>query len=290
MRPSSSSSSSMPTAGPLALLLLLALASTAAAAKADKECAGIKHARVAVLIPSAPDLHRQLKGLMLDNARNLMRSNPCIKVQTFIDGGPIETLAEDTRPLSKTARLRNRMIDSLDLKEWDYVLWIDADVVEYPPNLPTLLLKDHPNGVTAPTVLIEEPGPAGPNQFYDTTAFTLKGQHDFMANESFPYVAGRSVELFYPWVPGPWADTKEAELVNVDGVGTVYMVPAEVFRKGHRYADHERLTEHWSIVEQAHEMKYPVKMHRGVLVRHAHLPKYGHHWHTNANRHERAGQ
>ena len=53
-------------------------------------------------------------------------------------------------------------------------MWIDSDLVEIPPDLPTTLVTANPDGVTAPMVLIEEPGPVGPNQFYDTTAFVLK--------------------------------------------------------------------------------------------------------------------
>ena len=103
--------------------------------------------------------------------------------------------AEDERPLSKTARLRNRMLDSIDLHAFDYLLWIDSDVIEIPADLPTTLINANPTGVTAPLVLIEEPGPLGKNQFYDTTAFVLKGRSDFAQNDSSPYVQDRSVEM-----------------------------------------------------------------------------------------------
>jgi hypothetical protein len=75
----------------------------------------------------------------------------------------------------------------------EYVLWVDADVVEYPPNLVTLLHQANPEGVTAPTVLIEDSnsedyhsrcrgGVCGGKaqkerhfQFYDRAAFIVAG-------------------------------------------------------------------------------------------------------------------
>ena len=36
--------------------------------------------------------------------------------------------------MSKTARLRNRMLDALELDKFDYILWIDAGMIrEIPP-------------------------------------------------------------------------------------------------------------------------------------------------------------
>uniref|UniRef100_A0A6T8LRV9 Uncharacterized protein n=1 Tax=Hemiselmis andersenii TaxID=464988 RepID=A0A6T8LRV9_HEMAN len=232
---------------------------------------------VAVLIPASPFLHHEIKDKMMLNARRILDDNPLFCLQVFIDGGPIDDDDDDTRPLSKISRLRNRMLASLDMSRWDYVLWIDADVVEYPPDLPTQLIMDNPGGITAPVVLIEEPGPLGPNQFYDTTAFTLKGASHLFPDDSSPYVEGRSLLQFPPYVPNA---TRRLE--DVDGAGTVYVVPSSLFRDGSvRYSDDARLTEHWSVIRQAHSRGVPVQVHLGVQVRHANLPNYGESWHEN---------
>jgi len=196
---------------------------------------------------------------MLENVRRLLdfNSRGPLCVRAFLDGGPMESLPEDARPLSKTSRLRNRLLDSLNISDWDYILWIDADVIEYPPDLPWLLIKDNPGGVTAPLVLIEEPGPEGPNQFYDTTAFTLKGRADFDMENTHPYVEGRSVNKLKPYIPVTNETGGESEhdqdLVDVDGVGTVYILPASLFEDGSvRYVDHSRLTEHWCVPQPSH--------------------------------------
>lgn len=118
--------------------------------------------------------------------------------------------------------------------QYDYVLWIDSDLVEYPPDIPTTLIAANPEarprpapatsrqhgtgspaprwrratrprdrcplshsltaaptassaqGVTAPLVLLEEPGPQGTDQFYDTTAFVLRGRSGISDDRSGP--------------------------------------------------------------------------------------------------------
>mmetsp|Transcript_10960 Transcript_10960/g.26359 ORF Transcript_10960/g.26359 Transcript_10960/m.26359 type:complete len:333 (+) Transcript_10960:93-1091(+) len=260
-------------------------AASAADAVVDAANATEKLIRVAVLVPSNPTMHHDLKQMIMTNLRRLPDANPTMEIRTFLDAGPIPTLPSDGRPLSKTARLRNRMIDAVGIEDYDYVLWIDSDVIEFPADLPTLLISENPTGVTAPLVLIEEPGPLGPNQFYDTTAFTLKGRAYHRPKDNTPYVEGRSVQLFYPYVPiQPYLDPPE-QCVMLDGVGTVYVIPVPLFTKhGARYRDHPSLTEHWSIVEAAHQAGMPVCMHTGVIVRHANLPKWGDSWHANARK------
>jgi hypothetical protein len=84
-------------------------------------------------------------------------------------------------------------LTTLQQGSFDYLVWIDSDVVEFPADLPTTLILANPQGVTAPVVLIEEPGPLGPSQFYDTTGFVLKGRSESDPTNTDPYVEGRSV-------------------------------------------------------------------------------------------------
>jgi len=74
-------------------------------------------------------------------------ANPELALEIFVDSGPLAMQASDERPLSKTARLRNRMLDAVNVSAFDYLLWIDADVVEYPATLPSLLISANPGGV-----------------------------------------------------------------------------------------------------------------------------------------------
>lgn len=239
--------------------------------------------RVAVMVPCSPRMNAQLKRIMMQNLRRLPNANPALHIEIFVDAGPLGRQPGDERPLSKTARLRNRMVDAVNASRFDYFLWIDADVVEYPPDLPSRLILSNP-GVTAPLVLIEEPGPHGPNQFYDTTAFTLKGKGLVDPGNRQPYVVGRSLNMFPPYIPDHLRESLNGDpnLVKVDGVGTVYSIPTAVFTTGGaRYEDHLSLTEHWSVVSRAHALGMPVALNTAVTVRHANLPNYGEAWHAN---------
>ena len=86
--------------------------------------------------------------------------------------------------------------------------------------------------------------------------------------------------MFPPYIPNKAGGS---ELVEMDGVGTCYSIPTRVFTAGNAtFQDHRRLTEHYSVISRAHEMKMPVLLHMGVTVRHANLPKYGAGWHSNS--------
>ena len=71
--------------------------------------------RVAILVPSNPRLHPKLKAILDENLYAVLEANPRLDLKIYVDSGPLSELPEDQRPLSKTARLRNRMLDSIDL-------------------------------------------------------------------------------------------------------------------------------------------------------------------------------
>ena len=54
------------------------------------------------------------------------------------------------------ATLRNALLEEYLAPEHELVLWLDADVVQYPPDMVTQLHAANPGGVSAPLVLIEE--------------------------------------------------------------------------------------------------------------------------------------
>ena len=122
------------------------------------------------------------------------------------------------------AHIRNIVIERyLQPAAHEYVLWVDADVVDYPPNLITLLHAANPGGVTAPTVLIEDSnseayhsrcrhGICGGKaqterhyQFYDRAAFIVAGTN-ISTNPSFP----GNAQAFPPYLGDPqmWDEAK----------------------------------------------------------------------------------
>jgi hypothetical protein len=48
------------------------------------------------------------------------------------------------------------MLREIDVdRNFDYVMWLDSDLVSFPPDLATHLIRVNPEGITAPLVLIE---------------------------------------------------------------------------------------------------------------------------------------
>jgi hypothetical protein len=221
--------------------------------------------RVVLMIPMRKGLHHEVERKFARALKAMEAGNPTLNLTTFIFDRAVPREKTDDRPLSKVARVRNIMLDEAKVTEdFDYVLWLDSDLVDFPPDLPTALIRVNPDGVTAPMVLIEEPGPMGTAQFYDTTAFIRRGKSSLALHDRSPYYEGRNIGRFYPYVHGssgaragatcrdddllPAAGSSAlancrrfhlSEVEELDSVGTIYMVAADIFRDGRAlYADH----------------------------------------------------
>jgi hypothetical protein len=73
-----------------------------------------------------------------------------------------------------------------------------------------------------------------------------------------------------------------SEFEELDAVGTVYMVSADIFREGRAvYADHVQFTEHYPICLHARRMGRRVGVLTTRAARHANLPYYGESFHDN---------
>lgn len=166
------------------------------------------------------------------------------------------------------ARARNELIRAYLRPYHNYVLWIDADLTDYPADLPAALYEANPDGITAPLVLIE-----GTEQFYDTLGFI---EHGRRANHARPY--------FH-------TNPDNRGLVNLDSVGCVYLMPSFLLDRV-RYAslpynpdeDHSTIartghTDHWPIMKAARAQGITVACLTTVTAVHADLPKYGENWH-----------
>lgn len=162
------------------------------------------------------------------------------KQNTWIE----ESNAQISDRLERLAYLRNLLVDKA-LKDEDYILWIDSDVVDFPASLITDL-KRHNAHVVAPGVWIE-----GTEQFYDTFAFRD--------------IYGQRVPAFNLPYKG---------FVEMGSVGTCYLVNAAVYRKlGVRYSggDSEQVT----FCSEIRRLGQKVYADFDVRVLHANLPNYG---------------
>ncbi|MDP9172626.1 MAG: hypothetical protein M3O30_02010 [Planctomycetota bacterium] len=232
--------------------------------------------RVLVVIPAKTDLHPLLKQRCMELALSLVGANPGLELGLFFDWTSEPKLQDDRYHGSKIARIRNRIVDSVDLGRWDHFLWVDADVVQYPADMPSSLLALNPNGVSAPLVLIEEMG----NRFYDVAAFVIKGR-DVVDPTNRTITLGRNLSHDPPywWPASAMPKVGDSVAVPMDCVGTITMVPTMLYRKGVRYVDHPAFTEHYPICKAARDAGLPVTAHVNLLAYHACLPKYGENWH-----------
>jgi hypothetical protein len=209
--------------------------------------------RVLVAIPYKPDLHDHLYHRMIELSDALIWGNPDYQIdimrvcEKFVFTGK-EPYAHPQ------ATVRNALLDKFLKPEHDLVMWIDADMVDYPADIITQLDRANPGGVTAPIVLVE-----GSNQFYDTYGYVQEGKK------------------VRPWPPY-FFPSQDRRLITMDAVGCAYLIPAEVYRNG-RYTTTPEHTEHMSICRLAGALGLPIMCYTEMVIYHADLPRYGLNWH-----------
>jgi len=243
--------------------------------------------RILACIPIKPSLNPQLREICCSLASLLAVENPKHDIGVFFDYTPVAKLPTDSRAWSRVARARNRLLDRITIKEWDYLLWIDADVVKYPLNMPTKLIDGNPDGVSAPMVFVEDT-----SRFYDWAAFVMKGK-DNISPESNKNIRGRNLHDQPPYwheyvnkfnllklkmeADPLWYQPNET-IVEMDCVGTITMVPTWVYQYA-RYEDHPAFTDHYPICKACRDHGKKVTVDRSIIAYHADLPKYGETWH-----------
>jgi hypothetical protein len=182
------------------------------------------------------------------------------------------------------ATVRNYMLDTYLKEEHTHVLWVDSDLIDYPADLPGKLMQaasqcpqcpfsyadtcqdeDYarclkcetcwPGTIAAPLALLSESS-GFPSRFYDIGGFIEKGTR---------------ARMFPPWFEG------EGEVIELDSVGCCYLVPAQLYKQGIRYAPPptDYYVEHWSVMQEAKKRGYRIVALTGVHAVHAWLPDYG---------------
>lgn len=224
---------------------------------------------VKVMVPMKPTINDELRRKCYAAIHRMLAANPSLRLSVWVDDRPMPAQEGDSRPWSRVARCRNRMLEECPGHDVNLFLWIDADVVEYPADLPTRLLAANPFGVTAPMIFVEDS-----LTFYDWAAFIMEGQSHIEPTNRWQ-VAGRNLSQWAPY----WPEPKGATVVPMDCVGTVTMVPSVVYNDGARYEDHPAFTDHFPICKRAKELGLPVVVDRSTVAYHAELPRYGEPWH-----------
>jgi hypothetical protein len=233
-------------------------------------------AYVAIVIPMKPDLHPVIRARQFECLSEMVEDMHSNRFYTslYIDSLPhatpyVHTHAERQKACSA---LRNTMIENLQrmTPRPTHVLWIDADVIRYPNELGSTLVKLSiaEKAITAPAVFLDDSsGKCPPYRWYDTAGFIHER---------------RRAEETHPWFrtnPKPLPHNPFVLQLN-GSVGCVYCVPWEVYQTGARYEfAGTTFTEHMPICQAALSMGMKVLIDTRLHTYHAYLPDFGERFH-----------
>jgi hypothetical protein len=213
----------------------------------------------------AVPIKARLSGLLLDRlvetTQALKAANPTATLALYLDKPRPALAVDDPEYVLKRscdlASARNDLLATWLKPEHTHVLWIDADIVEYPPDLPQrLLAAAGEDCIVAPMVLLE-----GVEQYYDTYTHIMD--------------TGKQVSMTRPY----FGDVGDADLVSMACVGGCYLIPADIFRF-HCYEPFEGPgMEHWSLMQRARDGAIEIFVDLQTTVRHAYLPNWGESFH-----------
>jgi hypothetical protein len=269
-----------------------------------------KRARVAVCLPYLADMLPYFIERMRSNVAAMVAHCPDIEfvVEYCTDRMPKEP--NDYTPWSRVARVRNLMVSRLDLRTLDYLLWVDADLVSYPPDFPRRALTYNPNNITAPVVLVENS-----TSFYDWCGFIPAGkttmEHNRRWANDIAYTRGRNIGVqpgtnVIPYLPNDAAYKPHMHptipfLVGLDCCGAMYIMPTNILMREHtdatydalckimaphkltptrqvRFEDHPCFTDHFPVCQSHRDYGGSIYMDLGSVSMHANLPIYGIPW------------
>jgi glycosyltransferase involved in cell wall biosynthesis len=166
----------------------------------------------------------------------------------LIREGPVGTIKKRTfndfiKFNEKISPIRQGMIDDYLKESHDYVFWIDADLIYYPANLPSQLIDRNPSGISAPLVFLEGEG----ERFFDTAGF--------VENKIW-------CKIYRPFFK------QEGPIYNLESVGCIYLVPANIYRDGAKHTITQGFTEHMSVCLFAIKQSLPVQAFDDLIAIH----------------------
>ena len=207
-------------------------------------------------VPIKPGMSEAIRTMFEDH---LFPAAEACGAEVVIDECPFAKLPGENF-YANVARARNHILDEHLRDEHTDVLWIDADIVEFPTDLYTRL-RAVSDGIVAPLCLIED---TDPPMFYDIAGF----------RERNPELPTRHYE--------PWFDSYDP-VVEMLSVGACVVIPAEVHRRFRFEAQKPRdpfnNTDWFTLMENARAAGYRVLCDTTTRVYHAKLPDYGEEWH-----------
>jgi hypothetical protein len=239
------------------------------------------NSEIVVLIPVSPSIRREFINSAIYLAQRAAHPFRLCRLVIDTRGAPPPPGRPHPYRQSALARIRQDMVEN-NLNTADWVFWVDADIVDYPENLFSELVKRSDGGIASPILLMDgERGTGRTNQ-------------DGFGPGKFFDVAGFVEGLRWARFDEPWFDQPGPEY-SLDSVGGCYAVNAEIYRQGAQHtADPYSLefirkglkwtsdtvaanqkgpancfTEHFSLCQWAKQHQLPVRAFRDLVARHA---------------------
>lgn len=212
--------------------------------------------RILIVIPIHRKLAYPLQCRAMGLAHRIIAQTPEYQFGLWLDFREVEPREGEVHR-QRVCRVADETLKAMDLEQWDYVLWVDADVVDYPPTLVSTFLSQNPTGITAPLPLVE-----GTERLYDTLGSIDAGGKHLV--HDFPY-----------WEEAPTFD----RFAPMQCVGMMFLCPAYIFSFTGVPDCGEGYPGWWTACQFAHLKSLPVLMDRETIAYHADLPAHGHEWH-----------
>jgi len=222
---------------------------------------------ILMLVPMKPNLHPALKARCRENCDRIRKLSHHLVEVVIDESGPgdghVKTLEER---VTHTSAIKNAMIAKyLNRARCSHVFWMDSDIWYISPMIiDNLLQRSEGHEILAPCVMgwfpIRLPNTlAKCGSWYDTAGFvTMKGK-----NLNFLSPHGYENQL------------DSTGRVEMDGVGCVYLVPAEVYLAGAKHENVPGFTDHLAICRFARRIGVKSYLVPDEFVFHAYLPDFG---------------
>jgi len=107
-----------------------------------------------VLLMHQPDLSGHMQRNAIEKATDTLLNNDHHIINIYVDRRPIILPNESIKTSwSKSVAAYNRVLTDIQFWDYDYLLWIEPKVSDYPCNLPSRLIEANPEGITSPLIL-----------------------------------------------------------------------------------------------------------------------------------------
>lgn len=211
---------------------------------------------IMLAVPVKAGFNEQLAKILKDNLASVRARLPGIVNVVTYHNEPIHTNLDKTsqdyvyKRSENLANARNKLLYNYMDSWYDFVVWLDADIVQFPSNLPKLLCEE--GRIVAPRIIIEDTA-----LYYDT--FTHLPLNADKVSPNPPYF------------------NSNADYIPMRCVGGCYSVPAWLYRDaGLQYTpSNEPGMEHLEFMRHARHNGIEIVVNQAITVKHANLPKYG---------------